>query len=390
MTTARNSVWRRVWSVFSAGDPETGWLGRLVGTGVITGLLITTHVSPGAWWVWVCLGCAFAGWLFYVIADPRVRVLPLVGLAVAALAGAVTLAADGDTTGIVISYLCLTMFATHRAVRPLASTALAVVIAAALIVIWPWTGRSLEALLLLIGLLAFIVLSCLYRRQYHQRAAETAELLQQTRLAQAEQARAAALDERARIARELHDVLAHSLGALGVQLEVAEAMLEESDLDGGLARVRRARRLAAEGLGEARSAVAALRSDPMPLPEALSTLATAHGRDHHAAVPDIEVRGASRPVPAAVAVSLAGAAREALTNAARHAPGAPVRIVLEYEPERVRLAVRNGAPAREPEPRSEPSGNGLTGMRERLALVGGQLSAGADGDGWHVVAEVPE
>jgi signal transduction histidine kinase len=83
-------------------------------------------------------------------------------------------------------------------------------------------------------------------------------------------------------------------------------------------------------------------------------------------------------------------AREALTNAARHAPGAAVTIALEFAADAVALTVHNSAPPRtSPEPPGAGvAGNGLTGMRERLALVGGHLHAGPDGTGWMVRAEI--
>jgi signal transduction histidine kinase len=183
-------------------------------------------------------------------------------------------------------------------------------------------------------------------------------------------------------------VLAHSLGALTVQLELAEALLADHDEPRqALDRVRRARRLAAEGMAEAREAVAALQRDVPSVPEALGRLAERYGRDHAAAV-EVTTEGEPRDVPTGVAVPLLRAAREALTNAGRHAPGAPVRLVTEFRPESLRLTVANGAPARPPGARGEP-GHGLAGMRERLELVGGRLSAGPDGPGWRVTAEVP-
>ncbi|MFC4945630.1 sensor histidine kinase [Pseudonocardia sp. GCM10023141] len=381
-----DGVLTRVGAALRAGGPESGWLGRLVGTAVIAGMLIAAEV-PAAW-IWFAYALAVACWLFFLATDRRWRVAPLVALAVAALSAASTVVA-GDTTGTVILFVVLAMFVAHTRTPPLVSGGLAVAIMGLLSWQWLHAGKPFASLLILIGVAAFVTMSALYRRQYHLSVMETAALLEQTRRAQAEQARAAALDERTRIARELHDVLAHSLGALGVQLEVAEALLEQGDATGALARVQRSRRLAAEGLDEAHAAVTALRSDALPLPAALAELAERHRRDHLGPVPDIAVQGPTRPVPAAVGVSLTGTAREALTNAARHAPGAPVQVVLEFAPGAVRLTVHNDSPLRPPQERSGPPGNGLTGMRERLALVGGQLRAGQDGDGWTVVAEVP-
>ena len=379
----------RVWSAISASEPEFGWLGRLVGTAIVVGTLVTARVPAGAGWVWLLLGFATACWFAFIVLDHRLPRWTAALLAAGAIVAATSVAGTTDSAGVAISLSCLAMVALHPVVPPPATLVVATLVGVLLIGVS--LDRGTERLAVLAAVTVLVTLSGLLRRSYHMRAAETAELLEQTRRAQDEHARAAALDERARIARELHDVLAHSLGALGVQLEVAEALLaERGDLAGGLDRVRRSRRLAADGLVEARAAVAALRRDVLPLPDALGELAAAHGRDHLGEPPELQIVGTPRPVRAAVEVSLAGAAREALTNAARHAPGAPLHVVLEFRPDAVAVAVRNECPTAAPEPAERPvPGHGLTGMRERLALVGGRLTAGPDGAGWAVVAEVP-
>jgi signal transduction histidine kinase len=106
--------------------------------------------------------------------------------------------------------------------------------------------------------LAAALLLGLNRRQYLARTEQAHQLLAESQRARHEQARAAALDERTRIAREIHDLLAHSLGALAVQLDVAEALVAAgNDPSQVQAHLRRARRLAVDGLSEARRAVAA-------------------------------------------------------------------------------------------------------------------------------------
>lgn len=389
MAGAVGGAVRRLWAALRAGGPESGWLDRLITSTLIVGLLGTAR--PPAGWVWACWSVTVAGWVLFLAGDRRWKGTAQVGLAVAAAAAA--LSAGIDDTGLVLTFVVLAMFTALPSTPP--GQSLAVVAAAtALITTSELTmGAPAARVGLYVGIAAFTTLTGLYRRQFHLRALETAQLLEQARNAQADRARAAALDERTRIARELHDVLAHSLGALGVQLELATALLEKGDSDQGLDRVRRARRLAADGLDEARAAVNALRSDALPLPDALARLAERHSRDHLGASAHVEVRGVTRPVPAAVGVSLTGTAREALTNAARHAPGAPLRMVLQYRPGTIALTIANGGSPRPPAPRSGPPGAGLTGMRERLALVGGTLragpDAGGDGPGWTVEAEVP-
>ena len=232
-------------------------------------------------------------------------------------------------------------------------------------------GQTWTSVLTDLAVMLPVTLLGLNRRQHHVLAAE--------------QARAAALDERTRIARELHDVLAHSLGALGMQLEVAEALLSErGDVDGALLRVRRSRRLAQDGLVEARGAVSALRDDVPSLVDALGQLVADFRRDRLTEV-HFDVKGIPREVSTATAVSLQRTAREALTNAAKHAPGADVRVLLEYRAEVIRLRISNSAPPVEPN-----KGFGLTGMRERLALAGGTLAAGPVGTEWLVTSEVPQ
>ena len=123
------------------------------------------------------------------------------------------------------------------------------------------------------AVLAAAALAGRYRRAYRIQTEQAQVLLAETRRAQVEAERAAALTERSRIAREIHDVLAHTLGALGIQLQTAEVMLSErQDVDRALRSLAGARRLVDEGLTETRRAVRALRTDAPPLPEALAAL----------------------------------------------------------------------------------------------------------------------
>src|SRR5437773_9253009 len=123
----------------------------------------------------------------------------------------------------------------------------------------------------------------LVRRQIEERAEQAQLLLAETQLAREEQARAAALAERARIAREIHDVLAHALAALSVQLETADALLESGRTEQARATVGRARQLTREGLAETRRAISALRGDALPLPALLSSLVEGYTADTGAA-----------------------------------------------------------------------------------------------------------
>jgi signal transduction histidine kinase len=356
---------------------------QLLGTLVFAATLLTAREpEPG---IWTAYGAATACWLGFVLLAPRRPKTAAGLLAVASALPAAVVGWAGDSSAILLSVIALGRLAT------LTSVSVGTILGCSLLDIGlavtshALAGQSLGGTLAEPGVMLLLVLLGLNRRQYEVQATQTQALLEQTRFAQAEHARAAALDERTRIARELHDVLAHSLGALGVQLELADALLtERSDVDGALRSVRRSRRLAADGLAEARDAVAALRRDVLPLTGTLAATAAAHARDHRVTVA-FDADGETRPLPSAVVVALAGIAREALTNAGKHAPGQDVRMRLSYAPGVVRLDVRN---AHEAFTRTG-EGFGLAGMRERLALAGGTLTSGPEDGEWRVLAEVP-
>ncbi|MER7004913.1 histidine kinase [Dactylosporangium sp. NPDC000555] len=218
-----------------------------------------------------------------------------------------------------------------------------------------------------------------------ERAARAAE--QQARAAQAE---AAILAERARIARDMHDVLSHSLSAQLVHLEVALLMMEcGGDLSEIRPRVHAARRMANDGLEEAREALLALRGEHLPLARRLGDLA----RDNGAGFRET---GPARPLAPEAAQAARRVVQEALTNARKHAPGNDVSVRLSYLPKTVEVEVCDTAATgpRPPEARPEGlassgTGTGLRGMRERAELLGGTLEAGPAGSGFRVLLSIP-
>ncbi|MFB7497524.1 sensor histidine kinase [Streptomyces sp. NPDC056161] len=240
-------------------------------------------------------------------------------------------------------------------------------------------------------LLAVGLLVGLNRRAYRVWAEQNATLLTQAEELRAEQQRSAVLDERARIAREIHDVLAHSLGALGIQVQTARALLaDRPDPARADHALSVAQQLAAEGLAETRRAVHALRADSRPLEAELAALATAHEQRHHTPVA-LRVDGTPVPLSPEQTLALIRTAQESLTNAAKHAPRQPPTLTLTYEDADVVLRVANplGAGAASGFATVD-GGYGLTGMRERLLLLGGTLTSGPVRDaGWAVIARVP-
>src|SRR3984957_7949242 len=135
--------------------------------------------------------------------------------------------------------------------------------------------------------------------RYRVQAEQAAALLAQREQLQAEQRRADLLDERARIAREIHDVLAHSLGALGIQIQAARSVLtDRGDIDRATELLTAAQRMAADGLTETRRAVHALRSDSRPLDEELRRATAVHGERYDVKV-TLAIGGTPPPVPPA-------------------------------------------------------------------------------------------
>jgi signal transduction histidine kinase len=279
---------------------------------------------------------------------------------------------------------------TRSAVRyyrptPLAWVIVGVGIAGASVPLYATTGSATGALGSALGVVA-LALSAINRRNREQQLEDLEVSLARKQAAIEEHERAAALAERARIARDVHDVLAHSLAGLSLSLQGARLMLvRDGASPEAIEQVTRAQGLAADGLAEARRAVAALREDAVPDVRALADLVTAY-RMESGAPAEFEVSGVEREVPAETMSTLYRTLQESLANTRKHAPGAPVRVTLSYG-DQVRLLVED-RPGTRPD-RAAPGGYGLLGMHERADLVGGTLEAGPTPTGWRVELKVP-
>jgi len=242
-----------------------------------------------------------------------------------------------------------------------------------------------EALLAGLGTaVGLALLGYLLRLDAAARATQRA-LLERERAAHAAEAETAALAERARIAREIHDVLAHSLSAQLVHLEAARLMLDNgADRAQVRERVVAARRMAQDGLAETRQALSALRGEFASVTDRIGELAAAGSAA-------LTVQGDPRELPAEAGLALRRTAQEALTNVRKHAPGGRATVRLRYLDGAVELEVRNtpGAHPAHPELADSGSGYGLLGMRERAELLGGELLAGPEDGGWRVLLRVP-
>jgi signal transduction histidine kinase len=225
-------------------------------------------------------------------------------------------------------------------------------------------------------------------RRYRLSQERTELLLAQLEDARDDQARAAAAEERASIARELHDVLAHSLSGLSIQLEMVRKLAGKVEAPAELRdAIDGAADLAKQGLAEARDAVGALRRDDRLGVDQLPELVEHFRRGFSLAV-TYAVEGGPRPVPPDVGLALYRVTGEALTNVARHAAGASARVELSFGAGQVRLTVTDNG-GRRSALATTGSGWGLAGVHERIKRLGGDLVAGPSGTGWSVVVSVP-
>ncbi|MFJ2581213.1 sensor histidine kinase [Kitasatospora aureofaciens] len=346
------------WGTY-AGGKYHGWAAVAAGAGLVA-----------------MLGLSAA----YLHATREQRLLPSLGLA-AALIGVGWLANYGE------AYLLADVTWYGLAVMALVRLPPAPALLVAAAALGSYTAVSWASWLSIVSTVGGLTLLGYLLRLDIEARGTARRLLAQERAARAAEAESAALAERARIAREIHDVLAHSLSAQLVHLEAARLMLDAgTDREQIRERVVAARRMAQDGLAETRQALSALRGELTPVGDFLVELA---GRERAS----LTVTGTPRPLAAEAALAVRRTAQEAVTNVRKHAPGARCGVELRYLPGAVELEVRNSRAPRGEAPAElagSGSGYGLLGMRERAELLGGTLLTGPEDDGgWRVLLRVP-
>ncbi len=220
-------------------------------------------------------------------------------------------------------------------------------------------------------------------------------LVAELRAAQADLADRARTEERNRIARELHDVIAHSLTVSLLHVAAAR-MAVRYDPSGAVRALEEAERLGRESLSEVRATVGLLRvhggtpeggapqgAVAPPLPGVAELPALIEGFRAAGGDVTLAVDGDAESVPATTGLTVYRIVQEAVTNAVKHAPGAPVSVVVAVTGGTVELTVDSAGPP------GRGSGSGLLNMRERAQSLGGSLTAGPGGRGWLVRASLP-
>ena len=250
------------------------------------------------------------------------------------------------------------------------------------------------------AVLLYVLLTVIgqFLRRGRESQDRTELLMAQLQDAREAEAAAAALAERTRIAGELHDVLAHSLSALAIQLQGARKLAGREQVSDGLrATIERSAELTKAGLADARQAVDALRGERLPTLDQLAILVEDFRRDTGSPA-SLRIDGTSRPLPAEASLALFRGAQEALTNITRYAAGATTAVTVSYQTGRTVLTVEDHLPWTGADPATKPQaglladvggGHGLAAMRERTQRLGGAARAGPTAGGWLVELEVP-
>jgi signal transduction histidine kinase len=373
------------------------------GRAVLVDLAVSAVMAgvPVWWWHQFRLGGLIYGVLLGVaLLWRRRRPLLVLALVFALVAVAAPVRVDG--TGLHEGMLLLSVaVAVHAVIAHAASLRVAVagalvgLLGAALVV----EGRSsyAEGWSLIFGMVdllapaAVVWAAGVSVRVFRQQRVSAAERRENAERERVQLARIAVAEERAEIARELHDIVAHSLSVMVLQANGGEYAFDHEP-----ERARQAlRTIGATGrdaLDEVKHLVEFLRADgggPVLEPATLKQLTTLAGQSRAAGLTvDLVVDGTPPEVPGGVALAVYRIVQESLTNTLKHAGPDPVATVrVTYRPEAIEVEVTDSGVNRNA---PSPGGHGLVGMRERVALHGGTFDAGPSlGGGWRVRASIP-
>ncbi|MGN9908747.1 sensor histidine kinase [Phytohabitans sp. LJ34] len=313
------------------------------------------------------------------------RRAPLAVLALAILGEIAVTAASGDRTPILEVTAIIAVYTVTRTASRRVALVAALVAAVSLYAINAVTIGSLtdpESL----GAIAWTGMAAAIGgtvRTWRDYLAATEERAIRAEATKEEEARRRVAEERLRIARELHDVIAHHIALINIQAGVASHVLrsQPDQADEALGHIREAGRTVLDELGSLlyvlrQSGDEAQPTEPVPglsrLGHLVESLTAAGLRVQH------RQAGQPRPVPIAVDIAAYRIIQEGLTNAQKHGAGG-ARLLVDYRPDALRIEIRNAVSSRPSA--AAGTGNGLTGMRERAHAVGGTLDAGLDPDG---------
>lgn len=373
-------------------DPRAAATIRLVGVTLIVWSVVNGHPVPatsGRGLV-VLISLVIATVAFLVWAARPLASGMSIELWAMATAGGVLTGAANHTAASAFVFVAVVAAGIRRDMRDAIPLVLAATFALGVAVLL-YSENALGLLAYALGFTA-AQLAAANSRQVRERAEQAELLLAQTQRSQEEQLRVARLEESTRIAREIHDVLAHALAGLTIQLEATRSLVEQgAERETVLARLTRAHELAREGLVETRRAVGALRGEGVAVPEAIRALVATHrAGDNEVA---LTFDGDPDRLTGSTGLAVLRTVQEALTNAGKHAPGTPVSVVVHAgarPDDDVLATIRNHRGDDEVSPLAGAGGGyGLRGMRERAQALGGTLTAGESDDAWQVSLRLP-
>ncbi len=369
-------VWLSRWP-----DTRVGQVLRLVGATCYTVAAIRTTSAHQLWITITLVVVTLTGIAYTTYFREVSPVRTLIGLGVAAAAADTLYAVVPHSPGWAVSFAVVPW--SFRGAPMRLALPFAITVAGALGVVGYLRDSPAAAFGLIGGCFAFSMIG-MSARIARREAEDAKRLLASERATREANARTHVLAERQRLAREIHDILAHTLSAQVVQLESARLMLNRgAPAETVRAQIDQAQRLAREGLAETKRALYSLRGEARPVPETLAKLAADAGASFRASVSGDE------PVAPEVSLALERTVQEALTNARKHAPGATVAVALRLGPDGHEVEVSDDG-ARSPALLATSGGGyGLTGMRERAELLGGRLEAGPAGKGFRVWLWIP-
>jgi signal transduction histidine kinase len=323
---------------------------------IVLGLVLADafHLIRGSGWHADTLGVAIAmaalvvgGLAAFALPTPAGRVMAAVPIALLQV-GSLLLVwlqpAGSGSLGFFITAVAVMRLVPGRrdrllAVTTVASASLALVLVLAVVRVHD--HRPGVANLLSVALPVLVCAFAIFRGRVDQYSDQMERLLIDLERSQDAEVRAAALAERQRVAREMHDVLAHSLSGLALQLEGARLLAIDDPADPRLAdAIERAHHLARSGLQEARRAIGMLRDEELPGPERLAALAAEFERDTGLRC-DVTITGVPHELDSQARLAVYRVAQEALTNIRKHAHPDRVEIGLSYEPHDTRLTVED-------------------------------------------------
>ncbi|HSS08499.1 MAG TPA: sensor histidine kinase [Acidimicrobiales bacterium] len=302
----------------------------------------------------------------------------------------------GNIGGLIALYSCAAHLERRYAIRTLAITAAAVALSVGFSTMHhPFSPADLVSNAVIVAAAWILGDNLRTRRAYTASLEERAARLERE---QADNAQRAVNEERARIARELHDVVAHSVSVMVVQAGAARRVLER-DPDRASEAMSSIELTGRQALDELRRLLGMLRKYGDPVPELtpqprLQDLDALVTQIEEAGLPvDLVVAGEPRPLPSGVDLSVFRIVQEALTNSLKHAGPARATVTLTYRPDELILDITDdgrGLAQHLVDDNGAAAGHGLVGMRERVVLYGGELSAGPrPGGGYEVRARLP-